>query len=1387
MRFRRGGAFLALCLAFGLGGSSVASAQDFDPRGRRRPPKPPTAQPRDSGGPGPRRPPPKAGSDGASAAPGRPGPGDEPSGRGALIDRYTRIVLQQPGSPFPLQRLAQLYRERDGGIEALVRDFEARAAQSGTEQWAATVALAGIYKIDGRGDDAVKAYERALTERPDDPAALLALARVHQERGATDAARARYEQALAKQTNAAEREQTLRTLMALSLDAKDWDGAKRAHAQLVRAQPTSLFLKGELGRELFARGEYERAEAEFKELVAASTGDNRTLAPALKELGRAQAKADKADEALATLRRALSAAGAEAGVRAEIYEIITEIHRARQNLPVLVKQLEAERPNDFARLALLGSLYEETGDAANALATYRRALAINPRHIDLRLKLVRLLQSQGELDKAIAEYEGLIRAAPNNPQFVFEQCDALLQRGDRARALKLLGELEARASTDEEVLGRLAEFYGRIGESEKSLRVLTRLTQVASSDPSHLVDLGERYFQDGNVPLAVQTWKRMLTTVTPRARALAALGDVYLEHDMLPDALAALKEATQLDPGNLGYKKQLATVYERARNFREARSLWVELSERAKQGNDKLLAREARSRLVTIWALERVLEQQVIPLQTRLSASPPDVEAGRMLAEVQIHLRRLPDAEATLNRVLELAPGDVDGYLTLERVLVQQNKLPAAIAVLEKLVQVEPKRARELYQRMAQYALQTYKDEDAIRYAARAVELNPEDAEGHRRLAEMYRSRQDVERAIFEYRQAIARNERLYVVYFELADLLLSRGETDEADRLFRRVVRSAPDEELVARAARLSMQINLGRGTLESLEQDLLPLAIGNPQRPVYRRLLVEIYGNLTFGLVQRVRHGSGREAEEARAQLAKIGSRAVKPLLDALAEGDGSQQRIAIDVLGYVQNKNAGLPLFAFAVGPSDTQLRTRAMIAAGALRDPALLPRFEGFLSAKRNGETGDGVLPTDAVAVAAVWGASHMADRRAVPLLRRITRDGTPEMRALAVLGLGLSRDKGSVAEVASVARSVDSGTVARAAAALALGELDATAEVPTLLALAQGGDALPRQMALVALARMAGGRGEPPGGKAALHAMADGLFSASDIDSPRARLAAEAVQRAAASSLVMLDPAARAEALRRTDEAWIVPEGPVDVEATLSAHVPRGFSVRDRANAFVRQEEAIKRAAAAALQTSGARARAVLDALGPEGDAFEPLLSRDEARTTPDAQARARELARALEPGIVPLARHPDPQLRTKAIVLLSRSSSDAAAQAVVQALDDPNEAVQRVALSAIGAQATASSVAAVARLLQQHDAWSVRVLAAQALGQLGEGGQRAEATRALRQAALRDGYALVREAALRALARFDAGSARAVAGEMAQKDPEPRVRESALAIARGEQ
>ncbi len=115
-------------------------------------------------------------------------------------------------------------------------------------------------------------------------------------------------------------------------------------------------------------------------------------------------------------------------------------------------------------------------------------------------------------------------------------------------------------------------------------------------------------------------------------------------------------------------------------------------------------------------------------------------------------------------------------------------------------------------------------------------------------------------------------------------------------------------------------------------------------------------------------------------------------------------------------------------------------------------------------------------------------------------------------------------------------------------------------------------------------------------------------------------------------------------------------------------------------------------------------------------------------------------------------------------------------------MTDPSEGVQRVALSSIGQHADPKAVGAASKVMRTHDSWAMRVLAAQALGRLGSAGAGPEATRQLKDAATKEPYALVREAALVALASYDRPAGDELAARMVTGDAEPRVRETAARI-----
>lgn len=1295
---------------------------------------------------------------------------DKPEPKGpssdALIQRYTGIVLAQPGADFPLQRLLDLYRERDGQLDKLFADLAQRAEAGGATRYAALVATAGLEKLSGKPERAQAAYERAIGEDAKNPIAVVALARMLSERGDKPNARTRFEQALPALKDDADREQVLRTLLGLCLDLKDYDAAKRYHELLVKRAGGSFFVRAELGRELLSRGAYERAVAEYKTVVRAATGDNRVLAPALRDYGKALEKLGKGDEALAQYRRALELAG-ESGVRREIVAAIVDTYRQKDRLPELIGELE-KRPSAQAEdLRTLGALYEETGQVEKALATYRRALAADSKDLATRLKVVHLLEVRGDLDQAIGEYDALIRAAPRNPDFVFQLAEALISRGDRKKALARLSELEARSGSDEETLAALVDFYERVDEKERALGLLQRLAGSASADPEHLVELGTRYWQEGDKKKALATWQRIKAVVPDRARALQMLGELYLEHDMPKEALASLAEAAKLAPKLARYKKAYALALERtsasvstreakSAQIEEARRIWEELIKDS--GTDANLAREARQHIVTLYSLDGQLGSRVPGLERRLAQNPPDLEAGRLLAEAHLRLRRYPDAERVLRRISSLAPGDVEALTSLERVLVLEHELRAAIAVLEKLADIDAKRAREYYQRMASYAAELYQDDEAVRYAARAVELSPDDADGHKKLGQMYRKRQDVAKSISEFRQAISKNERLFPVYLELAELLLGQGETDDADMLLRRVIRASPDEELVSQAARLSMQVNLGRGTLESLERDLLPLALNSPERPIYRQLLLEVYGALTYPLLEREKSDRPKEAEAARIALDRLGERAVKPLLDALGNTREAEQEVAITLLSHVQNKSAGPTLFSYATGAADSTLRTRAMQAVGMLRDPALLPRFEGLLVSGGRVTAGE----SDPVLLAAVWSVARMRAPRAERLLTRLAESDAPDVSALGIVGLSAIGSRAGLGEASALLGQAEAGPVARAAAAYAVGELGQKSQENALLELCEANDPTLAAAAVLSLARLGSAR--------APRAIADALASPDP-----------AIARAAADAALVLGTGS----YRKPKELLPAPEGTIDVRRLLEGLGPTGYSGAERVAALEKLSPAIAGAIERAAIVSPERARTVAALLVTDAGKlpFAPLT--ESAVLTPAERARvtavAREIGTSLVPTFVALSRHPSPEVRLFALRFLAQRPESGAKTALGAALADSLPAVRRAALASLDGSAPESKSAVISLLKNESD-WALRASAVATLGRLGAGGRDPEIVAALAHSAARDDFAMVREAALEALVAVDPLAARRVLEASRGSDPEPRVKARAQAL-----
>ncbi len=1276
-------------------------------------------------------------------------------GDAVMRERYLRMLLRQPLESFALERLLALHRRRDGNLDALARDLEQRSTAE-PKRVALWLLRGRVEAARGQPEQARRAYERAVELDRESPGPVLLLAELAREAGDGVQAERLLQQALTR-TRGARREQILRDLAALALDREDFAAAEARFDEIGGAGQR----KAELARALSARGHHGRAADAYATAARELRGDNRVLAPVLLEQARAELEAGRIEPALATLDRARKAAGGAAGIRFAVDELRVEVHRRAGTLETLVGELEAQKVRSFERLQLLGRVLDELGRHEDAVATLRRALAIRPGHVDSRQRVIRILTARGELSAAIAEYRKLIAASPRDPRHLLELAQLLMQSGQRGEALRLLAQAARKHPRDAGLQRAVHDLYTRWGERKLAARALERLVRIEPDDPAHLIALGEQHLEDGNQKAALASWRRILRVTRDRAKGHAALAGTYMDHDMPERALAEWEAAVRLAPRELRYIRGLAEALERLHRPADAVRQWERVLEI--EHEDRVARREARRRLARLWALTGQLGSEIAKLEKAFGwrragpvpkrkpgQAPPDVEAGRMLAEAYAMLGRgrgrrrgearyIKEAERVLARVIELAPGDVDSMLALERARTARGDAEGALEVLERLVEADPKNARTYLARMAENSLTLYRDEDAVRYAERSVALNPDDASAQRRLGDLYRARQQGERAMKSYRRAIELDERAYPIYFELAELHLARGEQRKADELLRAVMRASPDDDLVKRATHALVQLHLGSGTLASLEQSLLPLALAHTRRPVYRTLLVELYDALSRVLLERARSGGGPDAALAQKELHALGRRAIKPLLEALSDDDPNQRRIAIELLGVVGNDNAALPLLRVAEGEEgSTSQRRSALLAAGAVAGDALADRFAALTGARER-----------RLQEAAAWTLCRMAGPRALPHLRALARSSSPTLRGYGMLGLGRARDRQSLGALRSAAQRDRSGWV-RGMALLALGAQGDRQSTALLVAAASAERGPVAVAAVIAL----GAVGDP----GAVPSLAELVFQPEG-----------ALRESALWSLGWLASARAPDSPSQLP----APEGRPRIEEINAGWLSRVPPLDGPAPA---EHFAAQLADAAKVALVGTRHSTLL--------VLELLASQRVLGGRGEDDAALRGLVARLGPQLQPLVEHPDADVRAAAVRLLGPGADRAA---LLQALADDDERVRSAALEMLGGTPGKSAlVSTIAGIARDDGRWWMRQRAVQALGRLGAPGSVAVLDGVVKG----DPFAYVREAAVGALEQVarekhcaggqECARTPAVAAlRRALRDTEPRVREAA--------
>jgi tetratricopeptide (TPR) repeat protein/HEAT repeat protein len=954
-----------------------------------------------------------------------------------LLGQLKEQLRRRPDDAAIFRRLVGLYR-RYSSLDKLAAELTAQAERSGSGN--DLYLAAQVERERGKLEEAARLLERAMKPGGLDVVkGSLLLSEWAQKRTPPDYAEARkqLERALgALPAGDARRKAVLRRQVDLALGSGDMNAATQALGALIETAQggEAVSLRRERAEALGRANKPAEALAEYKKLEP-QLGDSVKRAEAQIRIGELCEATQDELGAMAAYRKGLSLLPPSHYLRRELYDHLIALHRKRDELPTLLKQLEADFPvasRSFSAWEMLGRLYDERGDTAAATTAYRAALRKDPHSIDVRRRLLAILERSGVTPEVLAEYEQLINYAPGDSRAYLELAERQHKLGQRDKALATLRRAAQRFQGDPSLHSALADIYQRWGEAQLALAESELLIRLDPREESYVINLGEMYWARGRKDKAEEVWRRLLTLHANRAVGQARLADVYAEHNKMPEALDLYQKAVRAEPNNLQLRRGLAQATERMNRPREAVQLWEQIYFAARAPSERLLRLEARQHLAALIGKETRLLASIYSWQRRFQAQmsqPPGPGAnsdpaasgellalGLLLSDVSLQAGRLGEAESVLVRLRARFPDGpmlAEVLLALVPVYRYQRKLDEAIAALKQAATLLPDRRRELYAQLAELSMQSYRDDEAIKYAEQAVA----DAQGELRLGELLERKDDVPRAMAAYKRAIEQDPRLFRAHMALGRLHLQRGELAEAAALYRDVVRRTPQEELIFEAGKKAIDLHEYLGTLGELLRELLPLSYSPMPKPAYRKLLLLLFERYATPLVSLARAGDAA----AQAELVRLGQSGLKPLTETLGDGELGEQRVAVALLGEMKNPSAAPALLALVSPPgtpgagseprvvlgsaamaalvraTDMDLRVDALLAAARLEDPRSLRSLVQLTQSREK-----------QVRLAALYGLVRLADKLDKPevaVLEQALSDPSPAVRIVAALGLG----------------------------------------------------------------------------------------------------------------------------------------------------------------------------------------------------------------------------------------------------------------------------------------------------------------------------------------------------------------------------------------------
>lgn len=541
------------------------------------------------------------------------------------------------------------------------------SAPTNAEAW---IAKGDMLRGDSKNEDALKAYERALTLDPAHVVARINQGVAYTNLGKYSEARAEIAKAQQRAPNKAMLKFTLASIALRERKFEECSDNLAAVFAIIPRHMPSLLLKGAMH---FAKNELQQAELTLTLYLTQHPGH----VYARKMLAAVFLRKEQPQSAIYLLEPMIPLLESDAEVLGLAGEAYMQIGRTSKAKEYLEKSVALDPDNPSTRTKL-GMAQIKSGDRKSGVAELESAIALNPGESGADHTLIMILIGQNEIDQALRAVQSLEKRRPDMADTHFlkgavyrAKQDWVQARASFQQALKIKSNSFAAAAS-------LAQLDMQDKQPEAARARMEALLKADSRNLDAMLLLAIMEFEAGRQKEGI-AWLRGAAGDHPNTmRAYAVLAESLLKADQPGEALAPAQKARELNPKDPRVAELVGDIQMATGKIEAAVTSYAAAAQ--------LLPTSValQIKLAEAFASNGNMREGKAILRRSLQAVPHSVDAKRALAENLMQSKDYLEALELARQIQTQAPKRAVGYILEGEISIGQRDYARAVGAFEK-------------------------------------------------------------------------------------------------------------------------------------------------------------------------------------------------------------------------------------------------------------------------------------------------------------------------------------------------------------------------------------------------------------------------------------------------------------------------------------------------------------------------------------------------------------------------------------------------------------------------------------------------------------------------------------------------------------------------------